>query len=332
MQLQTITAAEGDEVLEGILVCPGCMRESPIIDGIPIIVSDIRSYIQSATIQLHWRDDLSETMASLIGDCCGPGSSYDLTRYYLSSYGWGHYHDLDPEDTTEGRPALLGALDQALEAAGPLPSGLVLDLGCSVGRSSFYLAEQTGSPVLGLDLNFAMLRLARRAARGEVSYPLRRGGLVYSHRRFPAALPAADRVEFWAADASCLPLGAGRFSAVSSLNLLDCVANPYEHLSEIARVLAPDGRAWIGCPYDWSSAATDPPYWLGGHSQRSALGGDSAAMMRAMLTPGATASSLSSLSILAEREGVPWVVRLHDRSKMLYDLHLVVAGSANTAD
>lgn len=318
-------------MLQGLLLCPGCMREFPIIDGIPVIVPDVRTYIQASALQIHWRDDLPSALASLIGDCCGSGSAYEITRYYLSTYAWGHYHDLDPEEPSDAPPSLLGALDAALDAAGPIPSGLVLDLGCSVGRSSMHLAAKTDNPVLGLDLNFSMLRTARRAARGEVLYPLRRGGLVYNQRRFPVSIPGADRVDFWAADATCLPLSAGRFSAVSSLNLLDCVGSPYDHLSEISRVLAEGGRAWVGCPYDWSSSATEPGYWLGGHSQRTPLGGDSPAMLRSLLTPGALPHSLDRLHILAELEGVPWTVRLHDRSRMLYDLHLVVATARSSA-
>ena len=331
VQLHAALRTEGDDVLEGMLLCPGCRREFPIIDGIPVLVSDVRAYIQSSMLHIHWRDDLSPAMASLLGDCAGPGSAYETTRYYLSTYGWGHYHDLDPASPSAEPPALLGVLDAALEAAGGLPRGLVVDLGCSVGRSSLYLAEKTDNPVLGLDLNFSMLRLARRAARGEVSYPLRRGGLVYEQRRFPVQFPAADRVDFWAADATCLPLRSGAFSGVSSLNLLDTVGSPYDHLSEVGRVLAADGRAWLGCPYDWSASATDLAQWLGGHSQRGPTAGSSPAMLRALLTPGAYPTSLDSLEILSELEGVPWTVRLHDRSRMSYDLHMVIAVSRSAA-
>jgi SAM-dependent methyltransferase/uncharacterized protein YbaR (Trm112 family) len=327
LQLHAELVSTEDEVEQGILLCPGCMREFPIIDGIPIIVSDVRTFIRSSAIQIHWRDDLPDALNALLGDCCGSGSPYELTRYYLSTYGWGHYHDLDPSEPGTEPPALVQALDLLLSSAGPIPSGLVLDLGCSVGRSTFHLAEKTGSPVLGLDLNFSMLRMARRAARGEVLYSLRRGGLVYTRRQFPVRFPAADRVDFWAADATCLPLRAGRFSAVSSLNLLDVVSSPYDHLAEIGRILAPDGRAWVGCPYDWSPTATDPVYWLGGHSQRSGEEGSSPAMLKALMTPGALPHSLPHFRLLAELSGVPWTVRLHDRSQMIYDLHVLIASA-----
>jgi hypothetical protein len=44
-----------------------------------------------------------------------------------------------------------------------------------------------------------------------------------------------------------------------------------------------------------------------------------------MLTPGEHPNSLNSLRLVAERDGLPWHVRLHDRSTMTYKGHLVVA-------
>ena len=325
LHLHSVLHADGDEVLQGLIQCPGCMREYPILDGIPVLVPDVRSYIAASILQIHWRDDLPQAMDSLLGDCCGPGSPYELTRYYLGTYAWGHYHDLDPDEPGDAPPLVVQALDRALALAGPLPSGPVLDVGCSVGRSTLHLAARTGQPVLGLDLNFSMLRLARQAARGAVAYPLRRGGLVYQQRRCPVALPGGERVDFWAADATCLPLSTGLFQGAGSLNLLDCVSSPHDHLSELERVVAPGGRAWVGCPYDWSSSATEPPMWLGGHSQRDGAAGSSEALLRALLTPGALPWSLEKLVLLDEQPDVPWQVRLHDRSMMSYALHLVAA-------
>lgn len=78
-------------------------------------------------------------------------------------------------------------------------------------------------------------------------------------------------------------------------------------------------------PFDWSSGATPLEGWLGGHSQRSSGGGSSEETLRALLTPGASPSGIPGLTLSAERDGLPWRVRLHDRATMAYRLHLVVA-------
>lgn len=183
LTIHSIAARSGNEIEAGVLLCTHCMREYPIIDGIPVIVPDVRGHLAASILHVLWRDDLPEVIESLLGDCCGPGSAYDLSRQYLSTYAWGHYHDLDPNDDPS-QPAVVAALERALDAAEPAPEGLVVDLGCSVGRTSLELAK-TGRMVLGLDINLSMLKLARAAARGEVRYGLRMGGLVYQARRFP---------------------------------------------------------------------------------------------------------------------------------------------------
>ena len=55
------------------------------------------------------------------------------------------------------------------------------------------------------------------------------------------------------------------------------------------------GDAIITTPYDWSDAATPLEQWLGGHSQRGGVQGDSAAMLRSLLTPGGHPQSVQGL-------------------------------------
>jgi len=168
--------------------------------------------------------------------------------------------------------------------------------------------------------------VAARALRaGEIRYPRRRVGLVHDQRSFPVRFRRADLVDFWVCDAQNPPFRDGAFSMVTSLNLLDCLPSPHEHLVSLARILAPGGRAILATPYDWSSAATPVEAWIGGHSQRGPQRGESAIALRALLTPGAHPASVEGLGLVAEIEAVPWRVRLHDRSTVEYDAHLVVA-------
>ena len=107
------------------------------------------------------------------------------------------------------------------------PARRVLDLGCGAGRTAFDLAARHPEAlVLGIDVNLALLRLAHGAARGRISYPRRRIGLVYDRRAFAVDLPGAARVDFWACDAAALPVEPGTADLITALNLLDCVAGP----------------------------------------------------------------------------------------------------------
>ena len=338
LRLAHIEREEGGHILEGALHCSNvnCLREFPIIDGIPIIVVNIRHYITDQILAIYGRSDLSDFTESILGDCCGPNSGFDQTRQHLSSYAWDHYGDLDPaEPNGSDEPGSVARiLRTGCDLAGvrresASPNGVkpvALDLGCSVGRSTFELAAMTGGLVVGVDLHFAKLRVAAGVLRdGKVRYPRRETGLVYRRHEFAVKLPAAEAVDFWACDAAALPFAPATFGTAAALNLLDCVASPRDLLVSLGRVMKPDAKAVLACPYDWSPTATAVESWLGGHSQRGKPGGSPEAILRDLLTPEAHPGSINTLRLVAEREDLPWHVRLHDRSTMKYRVHLVVA-------
>jgi SAM-dependent methyltransferase/uncharacterized protein YbaR (Trm112 family) len=330
LRLASVAREEGEVVLEGMLHCSNaaCRREYPILDGVPLLVPAIRTYVTEQLLGLVARDDLSADTQSLLGDCCGPGSTLDLGRQYLSSYAWDHYADLDPQEPVgQTRPgAAVRALHAGLALAGKGAAAPAIDLGCAVGRTTFALAERTAGLVLGVDLNFAMLRLAARILHeGLVRYPRRRVGLVYDRREFPATFAASERVDFWACDVLSLPFPTGTFSLTAGLNVLDCVPSPHDFLEETARVLGAGGTALVCTPYDWSPAATPVEAWLGGHSQRGEDRGASAPLLRALLTPGAHPQAITGLDIVGEIEALAWHVRLHERHTASYQVHLLAA-------
>ncbi len=326
---------DDDAVTEGTLHCSNaiCQQEYPIIDGIPLLVANVRQFVADNITHLTARDDLSAGLASILGDCAGPVSPYDTTRQHLSTYAWDAYADLDPEedaprdDAPEAPPgAIVRCTTAALDLAGDAPAGPVLDLGCGVGRSTFELAARTGSLVLGIDIHLAMLRLAAGVLRdGRVCYPRRRIGLVYDERRFDVNFEASKRVDFWACDALNLPFADAGFGLAAAFNLVDCTTSPIDALVNMQRVLAPDGRAVLTTPYDWSINATPVETWIGGHSQRGPDAGAAEPLIEALLTPGAHAQSLTGLELVAQRRHFPWQARLHDRSTMRYDVHMVAA-------
>lgn len=323
LALERVLREEGDHVLQGVLECAACHMEYPIVDGIPIILYELRRYIADHVLELVARDDLDPILESVIGDCCGPGSSYDALRQHLSSYAWDHYGDLDPVERS--RDPAPGALQRILrrgrELAGATPPGAVLDVGCGVGRTTFELAPGAAL-VLGVDLHFSMLRLAARVLReGVVRYPRRRVGAVYDGREFNATFADAERVDFWACDALALPFAPATFAFGVSLNLLDCVRAPRDHLAELARVLSPGGRALLATPYDWSPTATPFEAWVGGHSQRGPDGGAAEPVLRALIG-GDHPSAVAGLRLIAE-DDVPWHVRLHERYVARYRTHLL---------
>lgn len=326
VELGPVAKRTSDEIVEGILHCPRCRVEFPVVDGVPILVGDPGRFVADNLFHLLARQDLSPLIESLVGDAAGPGSQFDTIRHHLASYAHSHYGDrADPSDPGGG--GLLAPLQRGLELlGGAAGQGAVLDLGCAVGRASFELAAASDRLVLGVDVNFSMLRLARALLAGApVEAPRRRIGVVYDRVRIAGGFPGAERVDFWCCDALSLPFAPGAFGLAVALNLLDCVGDPRRLLGEIEAMLAPGGGAVLATPYDWSPNATSPLGWIGGHSQRGPVGGAAEPLLRALLTPGAHPQSLSRLRLAAEDADVPWRVRLHDRSTVEYRLHVAAA-------
>jgi SAM-dependent methyltransferase len=283
-----------DDILEGIAACTNgdCLREYPIIDGIPIFVANIRAWLSANPLQVLLREDLSPEIESLIGDVLGAGSAYDTQRQHIGIYA--------------GSPPL--SFDVK-------PEGPSIDIGCAVGTSTFALAKE--HLTLGVDFNFAMLRIASSALRqGRMRYARRRVGLVYDREEREVA--PSQLVDFWCCDAANLPFAPATFAYAQSINVIDCLASPHDALAEIARILRPNATALIATPYDWSPSATDVEQWLGGHSQRGPHHGASEPVLRRILDE-------VGLQIVSEEPSVPWRLRLHDRSTVEYAVHVVIA-------
>ena len=328
--LAVVERRSGDDIIEGILHCTNaqCMQEFPVIDGIPIIVPDVAQYINDFLWHITARDDLSAALETLLGDAAGPSSAFDSTRFHISSYAHDHWGEFDPEEaSTAIKP---GAVARCLNAGldlltAPLGDGPALDIGCSVGRSTFELAGRVGGLVVGMDLNFSMLRLARHILTdGEITYARRRIGLVYDRRAFDVPHAGAERIDFWVCNAMALPFPAHRFGALSAMNVLDCVPDPRALLAAFGTILRPGGVGVLATPYDWSNQATHPTGWIGGHSQRGISRGAAEPQLRALLRP----QGGTGLRLVAEVADFPWHVRMHDRSTVSYSTHLVAVRAA----
>lgn len=327
LAIGTTRRARGSIIVDGALHCTSgdCSAEYPIIDGIPIVMADVRTYVTDNLVHISARDDLSDYVESMIGDATGPASAFNTTRQFLSSYTWDHYAEFDPQEPP-GTPApggVVRTLDRLIEMSGGLGDGPALVAGCSVGRTALSLSDRHPGLVLGIDVNFSMLRIAARVlAESEVRYPRRRVGMVYDRRSFQVRFPHADRVDFWVCDALALPFDDNLFAAAVALNVLDCVTAPYQLLSELGRVVRAGGDALLCSPFDWSPRATPVEAWIGGHSQRGPGGGLSEPFLRSLM--GGGHPQAVNLHLHAEAEH-PWHVRLHDRSTMLYRNHLAAA-------
>ncbi len=325
LKLVHIFESDRDQVIEGSLHCTdiNCQSEFPILDGIPILVPNLRQFIADSSSLILSRRDLSPSTISIIGDCCGNDSWMGTTRQHLSSYAFDHYQDFEGKDPNGPvSSSIVELLEKGLKDLSPLLTGPILDVGCSVGRTSFELAERFHTPVLGIDLNFSMLRCAHQILRERrIDYDLRRVGTVYDRISLPVHFENSDLVDFWICDAVALPFAEGISPCVNCLNILDCVSSPLDLLISISRLIPFGGSILLSSPYDWSPSATPVEAWIGGHSQRSVNQGRSEPQLELALS---TIGDLLNCKLLVQHQtNSNWRVRLHERCSVDYICHLL---------
>ena len=187
---------------------------------------------------------------------------------------------------------------QGLDTASLPAGGRALDLGCSVGRSTFELARHFDE-VIGIDYSHAFIQAAQRLQRDAV-HPATR--LDEGQARTELAVrvdPAIDRsrVAFEQGDAQQIRPDIGQFDAVIACNLICRLPEPMRLLQRLPELLKP-GAGFITTPFTWLETYTPRPNWLGEGAR------DSFAGLTDALTPAFR---------LSKRWDMPFLIREHAR-------------------
>jgi len=157
------------------------------------------------------------------------------------------------------RCALEGA-DLSKLAAG----ARALDLGCSVGRSSFELARHC-EEVIGIDYSQAFVDAANRIV-VEGGHPATRLDEGSATTQLSVSVdPAIDRsrLSFEQGDAQCVRADIGQFDLVIACNLVCRLPEPMRLLERLPDLVKPSGQLFMTTPFTWLEEYTPPGNWLG---------------------------------------------------------------------
>lgn len=140
-----------------------------------------------------------------------------------------------------------------------------LDIGCSVGRTTFELARHCHS-VLGIDFSHSFVNAAKHLAEhGNLDFFRRHEGSITL--RTVAAVPESinrSRVRFEQGDACALPEDLGPFDVVVAANLICRLPDPRAFLDQLPALLNPGGQLILTTPFSWLESWTPVENWLGG--------------------------------------------------------------------
>ena len=191
-----------------------------------------------------------------------------LAEYLLFHYG--------SEEAIFGRrPGPRDALDFPARCVHDLldreaiPAGSrALDLGCSVGRSSFELARFCAR-VVGMDFSHSFIQAACALKEsGVISFEVVAEGEICdsAKARVPAQLDRG-RVHFLVGDAMNLPDDLGSFDLVLAANLICRLTEPSLFLRRLPQLVNPGGQLLITTPFTWLAEFTPRSNWLGGRKE-----------------------------------------------------------------
>jgi putative 4-mercaptohistidine N1-methyltranferase len=181
-----------------------------------------------------------------------------------------------------------------------VPSGArALDLGCSVGRSSFELARYCNE-VIGIDYSHAFIDAANRLQVDGSHAATRLDEGSATTELTVAVGPGVDRsrVSFEQGDAQYVREDIGQFDVVIACNLICRLPEPMRVLNRLVELVKPRGQLFITTPFTWLEAYTPSENWLGDGAT------DSFAGLRAALAPHFT---------LKKQWDMPFLIREHAR-------------------
>lgn len=261
--------SKGDVVISGLLKCPSldCGKSFPILFGRPILVPDVESWL-SANIHIILQRDLDDArIENYLGEKISSDLFFNISRQQQSSYCADHYcEEIALKNIAQPSPLPKSSIRHCLDAAlehmpdDHLP---IIDLGCSVGGTTFHLAQKKNRLTLGIDMNWPLLKIGYEILdTGQITFPKRIIGDHYERITVDAPCPAAELCDFWIADATCLPFQDNCFGLAIAYNLLDCVYSAESLLKEILRIVAVGGSVSLASPLDWGSHATPKKNWI----------------------------------------------------------------------
>ncbi|WOO39988.1 putative 4-mercaptohistidine N1-methyltransferase [Rubellicoccus peritrichatus] len=143
-----------------------------------------------------------------------------------------------------------------------------LDVGCSVGRSTFELAKHC-KEVIGIDFSQSFIEAAQiLGAKGFLDYGRKYEGQI--SLRSVAAVPEVidrSRASFEVGDAQYLRDDLGQFDLVLACNLICRLPDPMLFLRRLPQLVKPGGQLVITTPFTWLEEYTPPENWLGGTAE-----------------------------------------------------------------
>ncbi|MFV0415729.1 MAG: putative 4-mercaptohistidine N1-methyltransferase [Chthoniobacterales bacterium] len=224
-----------------------------------------------------------------------------LAEYLLLHYG-------TQEDIFGEFPAPVEALDFPVRTVRELlapgtHAARALDLGCSVGRSTFEISL-SADEIIGIDFSKSFISAAKTMLNEQsISCQIRAEGNIFDNftARLPADLPLDPPIHFEVGDACDLRSDLGTFDLLHAANLLCRLPHPSALIEHLPDLIRPAGQLLLTTPFTWLEEYTPTEGWIGAQNAT------------APTSRKALISKLSEHFTLEKEKNIPFIIREHAR-------------------
>jgi len=292
------------------LVCE-CGRRYPIVDELPIVMADPSTFLRNEIAAILERD-LAPSLAQLLVLEQADDAAYPRLLEHLAIYLDAHWGDrTKPAPDGPGAAFSMQPLVDKIAERATVRVGAAVELGCSAGRILAELADGADR-VVGIDLQFGVLRRAKKLLAGErLAFNRRVAGRHYTIATITGR--RAEGVSLICGDALDPPLVPGTFDRVVALNVLDSVRSPRQLLAVMHGLCKRGGELILSSPYNWQSNIMDDAERIGGDNPAKGL----VTLLRS--------GDLGNRYEIEDEAELPWTLRRDARSAVAYQTHYVRA-------
>lgn len=196
-------------------------------------------------------------------------SKKSLNEYLIFHYGLPHEilkWPQGPKDSLDFPKSCAELCMKFCQPSGDVPSR-ALDIGCSVGRSSFEMTRLF-EEVVGIDYSHSFVAACNTLkGQGQMAYDVvTQGDLRMKCVACVDTQINRSRAVFQQGDACNLSLNLGQFGCVLAANLICRLHTPKSFFDRLPSLVAPGGILVITSPYSFSREFTSRENWIGAYT------------------------------------------------------------------
>lgn len=323
-----VLESESNVVLEGTIACEKCKSNYPILLGIPLLVSNLKSYITNnrneIMMSLH-EENASKSSIDYINNISslsiyGSGGKLEswespqgINTYIYNQYDQKIYTDNEFLKPPYDGYNLYKYVAECITKIASSKDNVLVDIGCGTGGMTYYLRDFFNQAIC-IDYSFTAILQAQRLLSGIPSRKTSYDRYTSSQSKTLCDIDVyiKNNINYIVADATNIPLESGVSDICTSINILEVVSDSSSMIEGISKICK-SGSLYINVtPFYWRHDRSSVESWITDKSNN-----DSSALLQFL--------SDNDFTVIEENKEAPWYLKFYERYYQLWITHLSIS-------